>query len=227
MNRTGSEKPSLPAPALFRLLWAFFSGRLLFEVRIHVRVIAPGKWMEEYVASKERCEWAARGLQDNDVVQAKLTLDDLRGFVERWHQYLGDELLEKALEDVCENALELESQLETRYRSALRQLIQRRLLLLAEQRAFRNAVAYLKMIRITPGYMRRELKKMLGQYEAGEFDPERFYRASEQRLDEREDEFKHALAGFQLDWPERLTDELRHRLNDWNLELLGRWKSDL
>ena len=129
------------------------------------------------MASKERCEWAARGLQDNDVVQAKLTLDDLRGFVERWHQYPGDELLEKALEDVCETALEIESELESRYRSALRHLIQQRLLLLAEQRGFRNALAYLKMIRITPKYMQRELKEVLREYQNDEFDPERFYRA--------------------------------------------------
>lgn len=190
-------------------------------------MIAPGKWIEEYLASKERCEWAARGLQDNDVVQAKLTLDDLRGFVQRWHQYPDDELLEKALEDVCENALEIESQLESRYRSALRHLIQGRLLLLTEQHAFRNAVAYLKMIRITPEFMQSKLKEVLREYQADQFDSERFYRASEQRLDERENDFKHALAGFQLDWPEKLTDEVRHRLNDWNLDLLARWKSDL
>ena len=60
-----------------------------------------------------------------------------------------------------------------------------------------------------------------------QFDSERFYRASEKRLDGRENDFKHALAGFQLDWPEKVTEEVRHRLNDWNPDLLARWKSDL
>ncbi len=178
------------------------------------------------MAFKERCEWAARGLQDNDVTQAKITLDDLRGFVERWHQYPGDELLEKALEDVCENALEIESQLESCYRSALRHLIERRLLLLREQRAFREALSFLKTIKINPEYMPADLKEMFCAYQDEEFDAEQFYRASERELDEAEAEFKNAMTGFELDWPERISDEMRHRLSDWNSELLNAWKFD-
>ena len=190
-------------------------------------MIAPGKWIEEYVAFKERCEWAARGLQDNDVAQAKITLDDLRGFVERWHQYPGDELLEKALEDVCANALEIELQLEDCYRSALRHLVERRLVLLREQHAFREALACLKIIKITPEYTQAELKQMFGADQRKEFDAEQFYRASERELDEAEADYKNTLTGFELDWPERITDETRHRLNDWTPELLEGWKFDL
>ena len=49
----------------------------------------PVEFFEEYDAFRTRWDWAMRGMVDGDVVQAKLTVADMRAFVDRWQGKIG------------------------------------------------------------------------------------------------------------------------------------------
>ena len=190
----------------------------------------PAKFFEQYQAFRTRWDWAERGLEAGDVVQAKLTVADMRAFVERWQGRIGIAELEGALALMREQVDRIEAVLALKQTEDLLALLEVRRVWLVEQGLAKAALPLLEIMKTAPTPLRPGLEQIFRESHGYDFDAERFFREGEAALEKCEADYRKALATMESNWPEWMTAATRQRLDaadsgaaidQWRAELLA------
>ena len=192
----------------------------------------PDEFIEEYWKMRERMDWAEAGLgRGQDVAQAKLVVEDFREFYEKWHPVITDAELRAGLEAAREGMVNhLARGLEKIFLAHLHEVIEARKDWWTAEQLLKMSVNFISMMKHAPPQLRPELEKIHRDHMKKEFEPSAHYQEAEADAAEEEAKFRKALAGLEVDWPERVDAAVRGRLeqldgpggNEWQAEVEAR-----
>ncbi|MCX6896268.1 MAG: hypothetical protein NTZ16_12380 [Verrucomicrobia bacterium] len=174
----------------------------------------PQEFIDEYWQMRERMDWLrAGGIDGKDIGKAKLFVGYLLEFHEKWQPVIQDPELRRGLKAARAGFEALRAKLEAVYWAHLHEVIEARKEWFLAESIFQALVAVTVLRREMPEKLRPEFEKVLAEHSSGGiFDAEKEYRETEQDVTEAEAKFRKALAGLEVDWPERVDAALRTRL---------------
>lgn len=188
----------------------------------------PDKFIEEYWKLRERMDWANAGLgRGQDVAQGKLLVEDFLGFHEKWRTVIQDTKLRQGLQAAREGMEKLRINLERIFLAHLHEVIEARKDWWTGEQLLKMSVTFISMMKHAPPQLRPELEKIHRDFMKKEFESATYYRDCEAGAEACETTFRKALAGLEVDWPERVDAALRGRLEkldgpgatDWQAEV--------
>jgi hypothetical protein len=192
----------------------------------------PEAFIEEYWKMRERMDWAKAGLgRGQDVAQGKTVLGEFREFYEKWHLLINVPELRAGMEEMHEYmGKTLGRRLENIFLAHLNEVIEARKDWWTSEHLLKMAVTFINMMKHAPPQLRPELEKIHRDYMKKDFEPVTYYQDAEAEAAEEEAKFRKALAGLEVDWPERVDAALRGRLekldgtgaDDWQAEVAAR-----
>jgi hypothetical protein len=174
-------------------------------------------------------DWAAAGLgRGQDVAQAKLLVEDFHAFYQKWHPvikvpelYAG---LEAAREHIEKN---LVRGLERFFLAHLLEVIEAREDWWTSEQLLKMSVNFINVMKHAPPQLRPELEKVHREHMKKEFDPTTYYRDAEADAAAEEAKFRKALAGLEVDWPERVDAALRGRMEQLDGSGATAWQAEV
>lgn len=191
----------------------------------------PDVFFEEYWKMREHIDWAEAGLgRGQDVAQGKMVLGEFREFYEKWHPIINVPELREGMEEMHEHMEKsLGRHLPQIFLAHLHEVIEARKDWWTAEQLLKMSVNFINLMKHAPPQMRPELEKIHRDYMKKEFEPVTYYQDAEAAAAEEEAEFRKALAGLEVDWPERVDAALRGRLekldatgaNDWQAEVVA------
>lgn len=189
----------------------------------------PDEFIEEYWKLRERMGWANAGLgRGQDVAQGKLLLADFREFYAKWHPVINIPELRAGMEATHERIEKtLGVHLEQIFLAHLHEVIEARKDWWTSEQLLKMSPGFINLMKHSPEQLRPGLEKIHRDYMKKDFVPETYYRDAEADAAGEEVKFRKALAGLEVDWPERVDAALRGRLEqldggagtDWQMEL--------
>ena len=189
----------------------------------------PEAFFEEYRKFRERMGWVEASLgRGQDVAQCKLLVEDFREFYQKWHPVLEPSKLCTGLETMraqIENGLG--ARLEQIFLAHLSEVVEARKDWWTGEMLFQAAIAFITIMKEAPPQMRPALEQVHREHMKKEYDPETYYRDSEANVAEEEANYRKALAGMEVDWPERVDAALRERLERLDGEGANGWQEEL
>jgi len=189
----------------------------------------PEAFIDEYWKMRERMDWANAGLgRGQDVAQGKTFLGEFRDFYARWHEVITFPELREGMETMHRHIEKtLGVHLEQIFLAHLHEVIEARKDWWTGEQLLKMSVNFIALMKNAPPQMRPELEKIHRDFMKKDFEPETYYRDAEADVAENEANFRKALAGLEVDWPERVDAAMRERLekldgtgaNEWQAEV--------
>ena len=193
----------------------------------------PEGFVEEYWSMRERMDWAESALgRGQDLAQAKTVLEDFHNFYDRWRQFITDAEVCEGLDRAREHMEKtLGRKLDCIFLAHLEEVIEARKDWCVSELLFEATLNFIGLMKHVPPRMRSELEKIHRESMQCDFDAETDYREAEADAAESETLFRQALAGLEVDWPERMDAAMRARLekldvagaNDWQAEIAAQF----
>ena len=195
---------------------------------------APDQFFDEFEPLQERIRWAQACLgTDKQIAQGKMMLEEFREFFGKWRpQITGHAEVSRMMDDLFQKMNTMERHLHQVFWTHLNVVVGARKEWAVAEAMLQALVAITVLRREMPEKLRPGFEQILRDHSDGEFDAEQAYRETEQDVTEAEDKFRKALAGLEVDWPERVDAALRERLekleiagaNDWQSQIGGEIK---
>ena len=159
-------------------------------------------------------EWAKSALgRDQDVAQGKTYLGEFREFYQKWHPVIDVPELREGMEVMHEHIERtLGLHMEQIFLAHLHEVIEARKDWWMAEGLLKMAVNFINLMKHAPPQLRPELEKIHRDYMKKEFEPVTYYQDAEAAAVEEEANFRKALAGLEVDWPERVDAAMRERL---------------
>jgi len=189
----------------------------------------PEQFFDEFEPIRERIRWAQAGLgTEKQIAQGKMMLDDFRDFFRKWRPQINGHPEACRLMDTLRGQMDkMERHLHQVFWAHLNEVIEARKEWIQIEAIFQAMVAVITLRKQMPEKLRDGFEKILRDYAKGEFDAEKEYRDSEKDVTEAEAEFRKALAGLEVDWPERVDAGLRNRLEKLEVEGAKAWQAEV
>jgi hypothetical protein len=187
----------------------------------------PQKFADEYWQMRERMDWLTAGGIAEDIGKAKLFVGYVVEFYEKWQPVVKDPELSRGLKIARAGFEDLRVKLEKIYWAHLHEVIEARKEWLLAEGIFKALVAVTVLRREMPEKLRPEFEKILADHSPGGFDAEKEYRETEQDVTEAEAKYRKALAGLEVDWPERVDAALRERLEKLDGNRAQAWLAEV
>jgi hypothetical protein len=187
----------------------------------------PDGFSEEYAVMRERFEWAHLRGSDLDVPAAKLAVEDIDGFLQRWRGKVGIPEMETGMSAVAAWVERMNGQFDLIFLSHLREVVEARREWLVAELTFKAEQQCIWLIQHGPPQLRPGLEQIHREHMGREFDPAVEFRETEAHADQRERQYRQALAGLEVDWPERLTPQIRQRFAQPEPADFAAWVDDL
>jgi len=106
----------------------------------------------------------------------------------------------------------MEQKLETIYLMHLLEVIEAREEWWVAEKLLESDVIFIKLMKLAPPELRPEMEKIHRDHMGKDFEPISYYQQSEADTVESEAKYRKALAGFEVDWEERIDAALREKL---------------
>lgn len=191
----------------------------------------PEEFFEDLERLKSHFDWTAMALGGNDEEDAskgKAIAAEFREFEQKWRKKINDAEFRNAMEAVKKFMTGLESKLEELRRKQLLKVIGARKDWLVAELLFHGNLAIIGLRKEMPEHLRAEFEEVIRDRETGEsFNAEKHFRECEQRVAETEADYRKALVGFEVDWPEWADVKLRARLEKLDVEDAKRWEAEI
>lgn len=189
----------------------------------------PEQFFDEFEPLRERIRWAQAGLgTEKQIAQGKMMLDDFREFFQKWRPQLKGHAEACRLMDTLLGQMDtMERHLHQVFWAHLNEVIGARKEWIQIEALFQAMVAVITLRKQMPEKLRDGFEQILRDYAKGEFDAEKEYRESEKDVVEAEAKFRKALAGLEVDWPERVDAALRERLEKLDVESANAWQAEV
>lgn len=189
----------------------------------------PDEFIDEYWQMRERMAWAEAGLgREQDVALGKAFLQEFRDFYEKWHPVIQIAELRAGLEEMREHLERtLGRHLEQIFLSHLHEVIEARKDWWTGEQLFKGSVNFIALMKHAPEQLRPGLEQIHRDYMKEEFEPTKYFQDAEASAAGAEADYRKALVGLEVDWPERVDAALRERLekldgkgaNEWQVEV--------
>jgi hypothetical protein len=188
----------------------------------------PDEFIDEYWKMRERIDWLeASGITGEDIGKAKLFVGELLEFYEKWHPVIKDAELRAGLQAARGGMEDLRIKLEKIYWAHLHEVIEERKEWLFAEAIFKGVVAITVLRRQMPETLKAGFEQILLDHSPGGFDAEKEYRETEKNVADAEAKFRKALAGLEVDWPERVDAALRGRLEKTDMTGANAWQAEV
>jgi hypothetical protein len=189
----------------------------------------PDEFIDEYWKMRERIDWLeASGITGEDIGKAKLFVGELLEFYEKWHPVIKDAELRAGLQAAHGGMEDLRIKLEKIYWAHLHEVIEERKEWLVTEAILKGLVAVSVLRKQMPEKLKDGFEQILRDHSmGGEFDMEKAFRETENDVADAEAKFRKALAGLEVDWPERVDAALRERLEKTDMAGANAWQAEV
>jgi hypothetical protein len=189
----------------------------------------PDDFIEEYRQLREQMKWAQAGLgRGQDVAQGKTFLDEFRRFHDKWHPLITDPELREGMAATREGLERtLGRGLEKLFLTQLRKVINARKEWWVGEQLVKLSVNFITLMKEAPPELRPKMEKIHHAHFGKDFDPATHFRDAEADAAKNEADFRKALAGLEVDWPERMDAALRQRLEHLDGPGADAWQANL
>lgn len=168
---------------------------------------------EDYDRLCERVNWACLGMNNgNNNAQNKIILEEFREFDRKWGARIQDPELNERLAMARKFMNALANEIEKLYLANLVKVIAARNIWSATESRFKLLVQYTKVVRDASPEQRPEWENIYRECMGKEFDPEECYLRAEAAAEEAEANYRKIFTAFEIEWPERIDEKMRTRL---------------
>lgn len=188
-----------------------------------------GEFFEDYGPVRERLMRTEVGVADADLGQCRVALAEAHGFLARWRDHPDNPEVSGALDSIREFADSLRPILELIFLERLFEVFRIRHRLGTSQSLTAATVEEVLHLMAVAPEVRPELEEICAEYldENGRIDRDRFHRGLHARVDHQERAYRSSLEQLAIDFPERVTAELRERFERADPDDFDKWRKEM